>query len=104
MSGELQDFFAELPARAAEKDLSGVRATYVFSIEGGQSWTVRIEAGQVTVTPGIDTSADCTISASEETFARVLNSELGVMAAYMSGKVKVSGDLGAAMQLGKLLS
>ena len=104
MSGEPGDFFAELPARAAEKGLSGVRAVYVFSIEGGQSWTVRIEEGRVTVTPGIATSADCTVSASKETFTRVLDRELGVMAAYMSGKVKVSGDLGAAMQLGKLLS
>jgi putative sterol carrier protein len=104
LSGELESFFAELPARAAGKDLSGVQAVYVFAIEGGMAWTVRIEANQVTANPGVDTTPDCTISASEETFTRVLERELGVMPAYLSGKLRVSGDLGAAMQLGKLLS
>ena len=104
MSGELESFFAELPARAAGKDLSGVGAVYVFAIEGGKAWTVRVEADQVTVNSGIDTTAVCTVSASEETFTRLLDRKLGVMSAYLSGKLKVSGDLGAAMQLGRLLS
>ena len=104
MSGELESFFAELPARVAGKDLSEVRAVCVCAIEGGEAWTIRIEANQVTATAGIDVAADCTISASEETFARLLDRTLGVMPAYLSGKLKVSGDLGAAMQLGKLLS
>lgn len=103
MSGELENFFAELPARAAGEDLSGVRAVYVFAIEGDKAWTVRIEANQVTINPGVDTTADCTISASEETFTRLLDHKLGVMSAYLSGKLKVSGNLGAAMQLEKLL-
>ena len=58
----------------------------------------------VTVQDGIAAGADCTISASEETFIRLLDRKLGVMSAYLSGKLKLSGDLGAAMQLSKLLS
>jgi len=81
-----------------------VRAVYVFAIEGGEAWTVRVEEDQVTVNSGVDTGAVCTVSASEETFTRLLDRKLGVMSAYLSGKLKVSGDLGAAMQLGKLLS
>lgn len=104
MSSELESFFAELPVRAAGKDLSGVRAVYVCAIEGGKAWTIRIESDQVSATSGIDAAADCTISASEETFTCLLDRKLGVMSAYLSGKLKVSGDLGAAMQLGKLLS
>jgi putative sterol carrier protein len=34
----------------------------------------------------------------------LLGREQGVMAAYLTGKLKLSGDLGAAMQLSKLLS
>jgi putative sterol carrier protein len=104
MSKAIESFFTELPARSVGKDLSGVRAVYVFAIEGGEAWTVRIEADQVTANPGVDESAACTVSASEETFTRLLDRKLGVMSAYLSGKLKVSGDLGAAMQLGKLLS
>ena len=104
MSEELDRFFAEIPALASSKDLSGVRATYALVVDGGKAWTIRIEAQDVTVSDGIDANADCTISASEETFTRVLDRTLGVMSAYLSGKLKLSGDLGAAMQLSKLLS
>jgi putative sterol carrier protein len=104
MSGEIESFLADLPARTAGKDLSGVRAVYVFEIDGGEAWTVRVEADRVTVNSGVDPSAVCTVSASEENFTRLLDRKLGVMSAYLSGKLKVSGDLGAAMQLGKLLS
>ena len=104
MSGELESFIAEIPARAAAKDLSGLQATYAFVVEGGKAWTIRIEAQKVTVSEGIDANADCTISATEETFTRLLGREQGVMAAYLTGKLKLSGDLGAAMQLSKLLS
>jgi putative sterol carrier protein len=104
MSSELESFIAEIPARAAGKDLSGLRATYVFVVEEGKAWTVRVESKDVVVSDGIDPNADCTISASEETFTGLLDRKLGVMSAYLTGKLKLSGDLGTAMQLSKLLS
>jgi putative sterol carrier protein len=104
MTSELESFFAEIPARAATKDLSEVSATYAFVVvDSGEAWTVRIDGPEVTVAGGADASADCTISASEETFTRLLDHKLGVMSAYMSGKLKLSGDLSAAMQLNKLI-
>ena len=104
VSGELESFIAEIPTRAAGKDLSGLRATYAFVVESGKAWTVRIDEQEVTVSEGITTSVDCTISATEETFSRLVERKLGVMSAYLTGKLKLSGDLGAAMQLSKLLS
>ncbi len=103
MSGELESFFTSLPKRAAEKDLTGVRASYVFSVEGGDAWTVRIDGGRIEVTSGTDPQADCIISASEETFSKLIDRELSPLPAYMSGKLKLSGDLGAAMLLQKIL-
>jgi hypothetical protein len=79
MSGELESFIAEIPARAAAKDLSGLQATYTFVVEGGKAWTIRIEAQKVTVSDGIDANADCAISATEETFTRLLGREQGVI-------------------------
>jgi putative sterol carrier protein len=104
MSGELESFIAEIPTRAAEKDLVGLQATYALVVEGGKAWTIRIEAQEVTVSDGISANADCTITATEETFTLLLDRKLGVMSAYLSGKLKLNGDLGAAMQLSKLLS
>jgi len=103
MSSEFDSFFTSLPERAAERDLSGVRASYVFTLEGGNAWTVRIDDGKVSVSPGSDDSVDCTISASEETFSKLMKGEISALPAYLSGKLKLSGDLGAAMQLQRLL-
>lgn len=104
MSDELENFIAKIPARAAEKDLSGVRASYAFVVDGGKAWTIRVDTQEITVEEGVAGAVDCTISASEETFSRLIERRLGVMSAYLSGKLKLSGDLGAAMQLSKLLS
>jgi putative sterol carrier protein len=104
VSSELDNFFTALPEQAAGKDLSGVRGTYVFEVEGGDAWTVRVEGGKVAVSAGSDASADCTISATEETFSKLIKRELGALPAYLSGKLKLSGDLAAAMQLQKLIS
>jgi putative sterol carrier protein len=103
MSSEFDSFFTSLPEHVAERDLSGVRATYVFALEDGNAWTVRIDEGKASVSPGNDEGADCTISASEETYSKLIKGEISAMSAYLSGKLRLRGDLGAAMQLQKLL-
>jgi putative sterol carrier protein len=42
------------------------------------------------------------ISASEETFQKIIAGEQNATSAYMTGKLKVKGDMGAAMKLQKL--
>jgi len=51
-----------------------------------------------------DDSADVTLTASAEVFERILAGELNPTGAFMSGKLAVDGDMGAAMRLGSLLA
>ena len=46
--------------------------------------------------------ADCTISASQEIFEKIVAGEQNPTSAYMTGKLKLKGDMGAAMKLQKL--
>ena len=46
--------------------------------------------------------ADCTITSSQETFERIVDGALNPTSAYMTGKLKIKGDMGAAMKLQKL--
>ena len=46
--------------------------------------------------------ADAVITTSEETFEKIVNGEQNPTSAYMTGKLKVKGDMGAAMKLQKL--
>ena len=75
--------------------------TYVFDIEGAGTWTVKVADGAVTVTDGAE-DADCTFSATEETFEKIASGEQNATTAYMTGKLKIKGDMGAAMKLQKI--
>jgi putative sterol carrier protein len=96
-----QEFFDQLPTRVVPEKTAGMNNSYVFAIDGAGTWTVRVADGAVTVDEG-DTGGDCIISTSAEVFDRIIAGEQNPTAAYMSGKLKVKGDMGAAMKLQKL--
>ena len=97
-----REFFESLEGRAGDSSkAAGLNATYLFDIAGSGKWTVRVENGQVRVQEG-EGEADTTISASEETFVKIVNGEQNPTSAFMTGKLKVSGDLGNAMKLQQL--
>ena len=55
-----------------------------------------------TITPE-DKDADCTISVSSDILKQMRDGEINPMMAVMSGKVKISGDMGLAMKAQTLL-
>jgi putative sterol carrier protein len=101
VSDTINDFFTGLPSRVDAAKTAGMNNSYVFDIEGAGTWTVKVADGGVTVDEG-DTGGDCTISTSADTFEKVVKGEQNPTAAYMSGKLKIKGDMGAAMKLQKL--
>ena len=103
MSETVQDFFQNLPTRADSAKTAGMTNSYVFDIEGVGQWKVDVDDGAVTVTEG-GGDADAVISASEETFQKIVAGEQNPTSAYMTGKLKIKGDMGAAMKLQKLFS
>jgi len=96
-----KEFFDALPSRVAPDRIEGMNNTYVFDIDGAGIWTVEVADGAVTVTEGAG-EADCTFSASEETFEKITSGEQNATTAYMTGKLKIKGDMGAAMKLQKI--
>ena len=97
----VQEFFEGLPSRVSPERIEGMTNTYVFDIEGAGVWTVAIADGAVTVTEGTG-DADTTFSTSEENFEKIVAGEQNPTTAYMTGKLKIKGDMGAAMKLQKL--
>jgi len=96
-----REYFESLPTRVDPAKTAGLTASYLFDIEGAGKWKVDVDDGKVTVTEG-DGEADATISGSQETFMQIVRGEQNPTSAYMMGKIKVSGDMGAAMKLQKL--
>ena len=89
--GGLEDRFD--PARAR-----GITASYRFDVGRAGSWHVAVDDGKVSVTES-DAHADCVIRASEENLLRIVRGELNPVTAYMTGRVRVEGDLSLATRL-----
>jgi putative sterol carrier protein len=96
-----QEFFSGLEARVDPAKTAGMNNSYLFDIDGAGKWLVDVRDGKVSVSEGGE-SADVVLSASEETFEKIATGEQNPTSAYMTGKLKVKGDMGAAMKLQKL--
>jgi putative sterol carrier protein len=101
MADSAREFFESLPARADTSKTVGMSNTYLFDIEGAGMWIVAVDDGAVSVREG-EGDADVTISATEENFQKIVSGEQNPTTAYMTGKLKIKGDMGAAMKLQKL--
>ena len=97
----VREFFEGLEARIDASRLAGMSNSYLFDIEGEGQWVVDVRDGKLTVTEGTS-EADTTIQTSGETFDRIASGDQNPTTAYMTGKLKVKGDMGAAMKLQKL--
>jgi putative sterol carrier protein len=96
-----REFFDSLPTRVDPSETAGINKSYVFDIEGAGMWKVDVTDAGVEVTEG-GGDADVTIRASEETFSAIAEKKQNPTTAFMTGKLKVDGDMGAAMKLQKL--
>jgi putative sterol carrier protein len=103
MARSAQEFFSTLESRLDPAKLAGTTATYRFDIEGAGSWKVDVADGRLSVTETTD-DALCVIRMKEEVFAKLLEGKQNIMTAFMLGKIKVEGDMGAAMKLKDLFA
>lgn len=58
--------------------------------------------GSSNVVTSDDKDADCTITMTTEDFQGMLSGDLNPMMAFMSGKIKIDGDMSVAMKLQSL--
>ncbi len=93
----LQSLAGKLDSEAAED----IDAVYQFDLSGAQGgqYVLTVRHGACQVTEGRHGNPHVTLSMAGEDCIKVLNGQLSGPMAAMSGRLKVSGDLGLAMQL-----
>lgn len=95
------DIFKEMPNRfnaAAAGDLN-VTVQFDLSGDGGGQWHAAIAAGAIAVNEGPAENPKATLIMDAADFVAMSTGELNAMAAFMSGKIKVEGDLNTIMKL-----
>src|SRR5437660_4057292 len=73
-----------------------VNAVYEFNITGdaGGVWTVDLTKEPGVVTPGTTGQAKCTVTATTGDFMNIVSGKMNAQMAFMSGKLKIKGDMG----------
>jgi hypothetical protein len=101
-------FERHIPAKLQAKPdvVAKINAIYQFNIggPGGGTWSVDCTQPGGRVLPGPSASARCTVSATDQSFLDIVNGKLNAQMAFMSGKLKIQGDMGLAMKLQQILS
>ena len=84
------------------KDLSG-RIQFSLTGQGGGEWGVVLGDGKVRVSQGMMAAPELTVKTSTEVAEKLLRGSLNPMMAFMTGKIKISGDMALGMKLFSLL-
>ena len=98
---EPSEFFDTLDPASTRPRRPGMTNSFLFEIEGAGTWRVDVADGKVSVSEGAG-DADVTIRPRRRRSARSRAGEQNPTTAYMTGKLKVEGDMGAALKLQKL--
>lgn len=82
----------------------GVTATIQLNAsgEGGGSYVLAIDDGKAEARTGEEESPTATINVAASDWLAISRGELDPMKAFMTGKVKFSGDMGLIMKLQKM--
>ena len=100
-------FERHLPERLKAKPdvVAKINAIYQFNISGagGGAWSVDCTAGG-TISAGTAAAARCTVAMTDGDFLAVVNGKLNPQMAFMTGKLKIQGDMALAMKLQQILS
>lgn len=101
MASTVKEFFLQLPGALDRDAAEAVEAVYQFDLSGpqGGQYVVTIRNGGCVVEEGTHADPHVTLSMAGEDCVRVLNGQLSGSAVLMSGRLRVTGDLGLAMQL-----
>lgn len=97
----VKESFQAMPGRFKTDRAQGVKAVIQYDItgEGGGTYHVEIADGKCTVQDGAAASPALTLTMPAQDWLDMVAGKLNGQMAFMSGKLKLRGDMGLAMRL-----
>ena len=88
--------------RSKVGDDAKLNATIKFAFKEGGALFIDGKSTPNSVNNDENAAADCTVKVSLEDFGKLMERKLDPTTAFMMGKIKIEGDMGVAMKLGRL--
>lgn len=106
MSQSVSEFFSGLESKVDADKIAGMNAVYQFDItgDGGGQWNVALADGTAKVSEGTHENPSITITASADDWLKIVSGEMNGQTAFLTGKLKIKGDMGLAMKLQNLFT
>ena len=100
----VQETFDAMPGRFRADKASGTNATIQYDIsgDGGGTWNAVIKDGACNVSQGAAPTPNLTLQIAAQDWLDMLSGKQSGQMLFMSGKLKVKGDMGLAMKLGSM--
>lgn len=100
----VNEIFEKMPSVFNEANAAGVDMIFQFHITGDQSgdWNVTVKDKACAVESGIHASPTVSLTLADEDWLAMCNGQLDGMSAFMSGKLKATGDIMSAQRLPSL--
>ena len=98
---EVKAIFPAMAERLNPEKAAGIEAVILFDLSGengGRFW-LKIANGAAEAGEGDQASPQMTVRASADDWAAVVTGQLNPMQAFMTGKLKIQGDMGLAMKM-----
>ncbi len=101
-----QQVFDQMPSRLNKDAAKGLNAVYQFDLSGddGGKWAVLINNDQCEVQQGAHAAPNITISMSAKDYLDMVAGKLNGQMAFMTGKLRIAGDMGLALKLQSLFA
>ncbi|MCC6143314.1 MAG: SCP2 sterol-binding domain-containing protein [Candidatus Hydrogenedentes bacterium] len=98
---DVAEIFQQMPERVNKDKIQGMNSTFQFNItgDGGGQWYAVIADGNCAVNEGTADSPNITITATAENWADIVSGKLNGQTAFLTGKLKIQGDMTLAMKL-----
>lgn len=99
-------FTKRIPENLNADKAKKINACYQFKItgDGGGDYYIDLTKEKDWVGKGVSPNAKCTITVGSKEWVDILLKKLNPQMAFMSGKLKVQGDMGLAMKLQQLIA